>query len=102
MMHTKYVPGLSNPAHAELIYGTPLLMRLLEAVVHPGISPDALLLPPIGRAAWVALFVTSLNLVPAGQLDGGHVLRALNPRAHRYLSLLPPVVLFVLGLLNFW
>jgi len=102
VLHAKLVPGLASPAHAELIYGTPLLMRLLEAVVHPGISPDALLLPPIGRAAWVALFVTSLNLVPAGQLDGGHVLRALNPRAHRYLSLLLPVGLIVLGLLHFW
>ena len=102
VLHAKLVPGLANPAHAELIYGTPLLLRLLDAVAHPGISPDALLLPPIGRAAWVALFVTSLNLVPAAQLDGGHILRSLNARAHRAMSLLLPIALIVLGWLHFW
>jgi len=102
VMHAKLVPGLANPAHAELIYGTPLLLRLLEGAFHRGSSPDALLLPPIGRAAWVALFVTSLNLVPVAQLDGGHILRSLNVRAHRFLSLALPVGLIALGWLHFW
>ncbi len=61
VLHAKLVPGLANPANAEVIYGTPLLLRLLDALLHPGISPDALLLPPVGRAAWVGLFVTSLT-----------------------------------------
>ena len=102
VMHAKLVPGLANPAHAELIYGTPLLLQLLEAGFHRGISPDVLLLPPIGRAAWVALFVTSLNLVPVAQLDGGHILRSLNGRAHRVLSLALPIGLIALGWLRFW
>lgn len=102
VLHAKLVPGLANPAHADLIYGTPLLLRFLEGIVFPGTSPDALLLPPIGRAAWVALFVTSLNLVPAVQLDGGHILRSLNERAHRYMSIFLPVGLVVLGLLGYW
>lgn len=102
VLHAKFVPGLANPAHAELIYGTPPLLRLFEAAFHPGISPDALLLPPIGRAAWVALFVTSLNLVPVAQLDGGHILRSLSVRAHRILSLALPIGLIALGGLHFW
>jgi membrane-associated protease RseP (regulator of RpoE activity) len=102
VLHAKVVPGLTNPAQAEVIYGNPLLLRLLDAVLHPGISPDALLLPPIGRAAWVALFVTSLNLVPAAQLDGGHILRSLDARAHRYMSLILPMGLIALGLLHYW
>jgi len=102
VMHARLVPGLANPAHAELIYGTPLLLHLLEAVFHRGISSDALLLPPIGRAAWVALFVTSLNLVPVAQLDGGHILRSLSGRAHRVLSLTLPIGLIALGWLHFW
>jgi membrane-associated protease RseP (regulator of RpoE activity) len=40
--------------------------------------------------------------VPAAQLDGGHILRALNSRAHRTMSLLLPVGLIVLGLTHFW
>src|SRR5215472_12436482 len=100
VMHAKFVPGLANPAHAEVIYGTPLLLRLLEAVFHPGISSDALLLPPVGRAAWVALFVTSLNLLPVAQLDGGHILRSLSVRAHRLFSLVLPVGLIGLGVLH--
>ncbi len=102
VLHAKLVPGLADPANAEVIYGTPLLLRLLDAVLHPGVSPDALLLPPIGRAAWVGLFVTSLNLVPVAQLDGGHILRSLSPRIHRYSSILLPAVLILLGLVGFW
>jgi membrane-associated protease RseP (regulator of RpoE activity) len=102
VLHAKLVPGLANPAHAELIYGTPPLLRLLGSVFHPGVSPDALLLPPIGRAAWVALFVTSLNLVPVAQLDGGHILRSLSVRAHQVLSLALPIGLIALGWLHFW
>ncbi len=101
VLHAKLVPGLADPAHAELIYGTPPMLRLLEAAFYPGISPNALLLPPIGRAAWVALFVTSLNLVPAAQLDGGHILRSLSVRAHRAFSLLLPIGLIALGW-HFW
>ena len=102
VLHAKLVPGLADPANAEVIYGTPLLLRLLDAVLHPGVSPDALLLPPIGRAAWVGLFVTSLNLVPVAQLDGGHILRSLSPRIHRYSSILLPAVLMLLGFAGFW
>lgn len=102
VLHAKFVPGLTNPAEAEAIYGTPLLLRLLEAAFRPGISPDALLLPPIGRAAWVALFVTALNLLPVAQLDGGHILRSVGVRAHRILSLALPIGLIALGRLHFW
>ncbi len=102
VLHAKLVPGLADPANAELIYGTPLLLRLLDALLHPGISPEALLLPPVGRAAWVGLLLTSLNLVPVAQLDGGHILRSLNPRFHRYSSIFMPAVFLLLGFLRFW
>jgi membrane-associated protease RseP (regulator of RpoE activity) len=102
VFHAKVVTGLADPAHAKIIYGTPLLLRWLEAAFHPHLSPDALLLPPVGHAAWVALFVTSLNLVPVAQLDGGHILRSLSVRAHRFFSLLLPIGLIALGWLHFW
>jgi membrane-associated protease RseP (regulator of RpoE activity) len=102
ILHAKFVPGLSDPAHASIVLGTPLILRLLAAVFHPGIPAASLLLHPVGRAAWVGLFATSLNLLPAAQLDGGHILRSLSPRAHRYSSILLPLVLVCLALLHFW
>ncbi len=102
ILHAKFVPGLSDPAHAGIVLGTPLILRLLAAVFHPGVPVGSLLLHPVGRAAWVGLFATSLNLLPAAQLDGGHILRSLSPRAHRYCSVIVPLVLVCLALLHFW
>jgi hypothetical protein len=102
VLHAKIVPGLPSFAHDDVIFGTPLLLRFLENLVHPGVSASTLLLPPVGRAAWVGLFATSLNLLPVAQLDGGHILRSVNARVHRYISILLPVGLLALGLLGFW
>jgi membrane-associated protease RseP (regulator of RpoE activity) len=41
---------------------------------------------PLGLAAWFGLFVTALNLMPIGQLDGGHVVYAMLRRRHRLIS----------------
>lgn len=102
ILHAKFVPGLNDPAHASIVLGTPLILRLLAPLVHPGIPAGSLLLHPVGRAAWVGLFATSLNLLPAAQLDGGHILRSLSPRAHRYSSIVLPLALVGLALLHFW
>jgi membrane-associated protease RseP (regulator of RpoE activity) len=102
VLHAKIVPGLDDTRHVELAFGTPLLLRLFAAALHPGISPGTLLLHPVGRAAWVGLFATSLNLLPAAQLDGGHILRSLSARIHRYISIVLPLVLASLGLFGFW
>ena len=72
---------------APLIFGQPLIERLLEAWLQPGIPHVNLLLHPVGRAAWVGLFATALNLLPAGQLDGGHILYTLASVRHRLISL---------------
>ena len=102
VLHARLVPALADPTHAEVVFGTPLLLRLLAAALRPGIAAKALLLPPIGRAAWVGLFATSLNLLPVAQLDGGHILRSLSPRLHRTMSMLLPLFLILFGFLNFW
>lgn len=101
ILHAKFVPGLAGP-HAEFVLGTPLIVHFLATIFHPGAAASNLLLHPIGRAAWVGLFATSLNLLPAAQLDGGHILRSLSPRAHRYSSLLLPFGLILLGFFHFW
>ena len=53
---------------------------------------------PTAFAGWVGLFVTAINLLPAGQLDGGHVARALFGENHRWLSYGAVLLLLVLGL----
>lgn len=100
--HAKIVPGLNDLPHAGIVFGTPLALRLLAGILHPGTAPGLLLLHPVGRAAWVGLFATALNLLPSGQLDGGHILRSVNPRAHRLLSFVLPIILVALGYFLHW
>jgi membrane-associated protease RseP (regulator of RpoE activity) len=102
VLHAKIVPTLADTAQADFVFGIPLLLRLFAALLHPGVSPGTLLIHPIGRAAWVGLFATSLNLLPAAQLDGGHILRSISARLHRYVSVLLPLGLVLLGFLKFW
>ncbi len=90
--------SLPQQAAGTVTFGNPPLVVLLEALLHPGISRASLYLHPIARAAWVGLFATALNLLPAGQLDGGHILYALSRRWHRRISRLLVVVLAAPGL----
>src|SRR5580692_6996861 len=102
VLHSSIVPAIAHPDpnQTSVVFGTPLLLRLLDVLFHPGVNPHYLLLPPVGRAAWVGLFATTLNLLPAGQLDGGHILRSVNARLHRFSTLLLPFALLPLG--RFW
>jgi Zn-dependent protease len=80
--------------------GESLLFSFLVKLVLGTTGADVMIeLHPIALAGWVGLLVTALNLIPAGQLDGGHVLyAALGPRWHRRTSLAMTAVLLVLGL----
>ncbi len=101
IVHAKFVPGLAIPAENKIILGSPLILHLLAPIFHHGASAANLLLHPVGRAAWVGLFATSLNLLPAAQLDGGHIIRSLSERAHRISSLLLPALLALLAF-RYW
>lgn len=85
LMKAKIIPGVQTGS--QIIFGVPLLQQLLERILLPGVGANNILLHPIGRAAWVGLFATALNLLPAGQLDGGHILYSVSSRGHRHVTL---------------
>jgi membrane-associated protease RseP (regulator of RpoE activity) len=62
--------------------GDPPLLKLMYWVRFGEPVPEGydVIINPILWAGWVGLLVTSINLIPIGQLDGGHVLYALMPR----------------------
>jgi membrane-associated protease RseP (regulator of RpoE activity) len=74
--------------------GFPLVFDLMQrvwAMVSPmhraAVLPlHRVLLHPAAIAAWVGMFATSLNLLPGGQLDGGHIAFAISPKAHKFIS----------------
>ncbi|QFU82478.1 site-2 protease family protein [Natronorubrum aibiense] len=79
--------------------GIPPLLELLAAAVdQPLYSDDPTRnINPVVIGAWVGMFVTFLNLIPVGQLDGGHILRAMTGEFHETISALVPAVLFGLA-----
>ena len=96
VLHSRIEPSLTSQ-EAEIVFGVPLALRLVALRIFPGADPLTILLHPVARAAWVGLFATALNLLPAGQLDGGHILRSLSPRLHRWMGWLIPAILAGLG-----
>jgi len=81
-----------------LAFFPPLLFQFIEWMIP---IPQNVLSHPTAFAGWVGLFVTALNLIPAGQLDGGHIARALLGKNATYVSYASLVALFLLGLLYF-
>jgi len=81
---SKVIPGIA--AQGDLVFSSPGILRLLEALIFPGVPVADIYLHPIARAAWVGIFATALNLLPIGQLDGGHILYAFIGERHRLLS----------------
>ncbi len=89
-----------HAAEGGLVLGTPLIMSLFSDIFYGPIPQGYdLFLHPVAFAGWVGLFVTALNLIPSGQLDGGHIVYALfSKKYHRYVSRVMIALLIIFGI----
>ena len=77
----------ADPSQGTLEFGEPLIFRLAAMAFFPGAAGAPINLHPIGWAAWFGMLATSINLLPIGQLDGGHIVYGLfGARSHRIIS----------------
>ncbi|MCV0410360.1 site-2 protease family protein [Nitrosopumilus sp.] len=80
--------------------GEPLLMTASLALFGKGGDGQEVIMTPVMFAAWIGFLITFLNLLPAWQLDGGHMARTLlGPKLHRYATFGSMAILI---LLNYW
>jgi len=90
---------MADPA-GYIQFGDSLLTKFLSwLLVDPVPAGHSLLLSPAASAGWVGLLVTMLNLLPLGQLDGGHIMYGLLGRKQHLLAV--PFLAFMI-LLGFW
>jgi membrane-associated protease RseP (regulator of RpoE activity) len=93
-----------SAASSDIELGYPLIFRIawyllplaqLKAHSH---ALHAIYFHPMAIAAWVGMFATALNLLPGGQLDGGHIVFSIAPRAHKLVSRLSILALIPMAL----
>ncbi|MGA3196732.1 MAG: site-2 protease family protein [Terriglobales bacterium] len=93
--------SLSHPAAGastpQFQLGFPLAFAIAHRLLGIATPLSALSLHPVAAAAWVGMFATALNLLPGGQLDGGHILHSISPRLHWWSTLLTVLALVPLG-----
>jgi membrane-associated protease RseP (regulator of RpoE activity) len=97
------VTGLGIPESGTLLEGNSILYAALKVLIFdrflPGGGKDVLL-DPMAFSAWAALLVTAINLIPAGQLDGGHIAYALLGQKARWVTRAMLALTLVMGF--FW
>src|SRR3954447_16510894 len=102
---SKVIPNIGR--QGAIHFGVPGLQALLTHAIFPGIRAADIYLHPVARAAWIGMFATAMNLLPIGQLDGGHILYSFFPRQHSLVSkilcvvMLTPAVVFIGRYLGF-
>ncbi len=84
----------------EIFFGNSILHTLIIYLIKGNIPNGSMLLPnSVAFAGWVGLLVTMFNLLPIGQLDGGHIIFALFGKYQKYMAY---VTMLGLLILSFW
>jgi membrane-associated protease RseP (regulator of RpoE activity) len=95
-------PGLGQPDYElgyPFIFGLAHGLLVSIGAIHgrAALPLGRVLLHPTAIAAWVGMLATSLNLLPGGQLDGGHIIFSIAPQAHKLISRLTILILLPMG-----
>jgi membrane-associated protease RseP (regulator of RpoE activity) len=96
LTYSRVIPGIAE--RGDMIFSVPAIQRLMELLIFPGRAAADISLHPVARAAWVGTLATALNLLPIGQLDGGHIVYSFTATKHKLLSRLFVAVLVPLGI----
>jgi len=93
------VKALTAPLEGGMTLGSSLILYFMTTVIL-GTLPDThqVILHPLGFAGWIGLLVTSMNLIPVGQLDGGHIAYAVFGRRTKHISTAVLICLLGLGI----
>lgn len=93
-------PSLSPESGIGVHTGSSILLALVHQLANGGeLGADFVRLSPVAFAGWIGLFVTALNLLPVGQLDGGHIAYALfGQRWARGIGVAAFLLMLALGL----
>lgn len=93
-------PGLPSDSTMGVHAGSSILLALMYQLANGGELGGAVIrLSPVAFAGWIGLFVTALNLLPVGQLDGGHIAYGLfGQRWARRISVAAFLLMLALGL----
>jgi len=103
LSYSKVLPldSIHNQADSFAFGPSIIFYVLVKLILNIEGSAYFVSLHPIAAAGWVGLLVTSLNLLPIGQLDGGHITYALFGEMHSLIAKITIPVLIVLGIL-YW
>jgi len=94
-------PGKISSVQAGLYFSDPLLIQILAQII--GVNLSLGYFNPFLAAAWIGLLITSLNLIPSGQLDGGHAVYALfGERIHRWTGRIAFIVMATISFLGWF
>ena len=99
---SKALPPSAAEEQFVIVFGEPLILKILGAFIFKNIPSDySVFLHPVAFAGWVGILVTSFNLFPVGQLDGGHVSYSLLGEKARHVAGIFLGVFIIMGIF-FW